>query len=64
MDNASHMVTEVWKEKGAGGRKILIQFPQASADKDGDISKQISQIMQELVMKSISKRNGGIQDER
>lgn len=62
MDNASHVVTEVWKEKGIEGRKVVLQFSQTSAEEDAKVSKEISQIMEELMMKSIGKRNGGNQD--
>lgn len=62
MSNASHIVTEVWKEKGIGGRRVILQFSQTSAQEDANVSKEISQIMEELMMKSISKRNGGNQD--
>lgn len=63
MNNAGHVVTEVWKEKGIGGRKVVLQFSQTSAEEDENVSKEISQIMEELVMKSIRKRNGGNQNE-
>lgn len=63
MNNAGHVVTEVWKEKGIGGRKVVLQFSQTSAKEDAKVSKEISQLMEELVMKSISKRNGDNRDE-
>ena len=63
MNHTSHVVTEVWKEEGTGGRRIVIQFSRTSAKEDAKVSKEISQIMEELMMKSLSKRNGGIQDE-
>ena len=63
MNNTSHVATEIWKKRDAGGRRVVIQFPKTSANEDAKVSKEISQIMEELMMKSISKRNGGNQDE-
>ena len=63
MNNASQVVTKVWKEQGIGERKVVLQFSQTSANEDAKVSKEISQIMEELVMQNIRKRNGGNQNE-